>query len=303
MNMREPAWRMFSKEFNSATLDMSSGEERAPSYVVTPLGAKVNRVVVVGVITEVENIGTKESPMMRARVADPSGSYYLSAGQFQPETMTVMRELKPPEFVAVVGKARVYAPDENIRLLSIRPETVRRCDAELRDFWVYEACVSTLNRLEMMSEVMKMEPPSADEIRKLGYSKLLAEGAMLAANHYKGTDFESYEALVASALREIASNHIGEVKELDVEESVIASNAEEVEVSNLEELDITEDEEKTIIQIIKSLDKDGKGAIVSDVAAATKKKNIDKERLDEIFAQLMGKGELYEPELGRLKLA
>lgn len=303
MNIREPAWRMFSKEFNSATLDLSSGEERAPTYIVTPLGAKVNRVVVVGVITEVENIGTKESPMMRARVADPSGSYYLSAGQFQPDTMTVLRELKPPEFVTVVGKARVYAPDENIRLLSIRPETVRKSDAKLRDFWVYETCVSTLKRLEMMSEVMKMDPPSANEIRKLGYTKLLAEGAMLAINHYREVDFESYEAMIAAALKEIASDNIGEVREIDVEESVVSSEADEIEVSTLEELDITEDEEKIVMQIIKSLDKNGKGANVSEVTAAAKKKKIDKERLDEIFAQLMGKGELYEPELGRLRLA
>lgn len=303
MNIREPAWRIFSKEFNSATLDLSSGEEKAPSYVVTPLGAKVNRVVVVGVMTEVENIGTKESPMMRARVADPSGSYYLSAGQFQPDTMTVLRELKPPEFVAVVGKARVYAPDENIRLLSIRPETVRRCDGKLRDFWVYETCVSTLSRLDLMSEVMKMDPPSVDEIRKLGYPRLLAEGAMLAASHYKGTDFESYRELVVTALREIASNRIGEIKEIDVEESVVATDVEEVEVSSLEDLDISEDEEKTVIQIIKSLDKNGKGAEVEAVVAAAQKKKIDKDRLDEIFSLLMGKGELFEPVLGRLKLA
>ncbi|MEM4262535.1 MAG: hypothetical protein QXY98_02210, partial [Thermoplasmata archaeon] len=72
---------------------------------------------------------------------------------------------------------------------------------------------------------------------------------------------------------------------------------------SLEELDISEDEEKTVIQIIKSLDKNGKGADVDAVVAAAKKKKIDKERLDEIFALLMGKGELFEPVLGRLKLA
>jgi len=303
MNVREPAWRMFSKEFNAATLDLTSGEERAPTYVVTPLGAKVNRVVVVGVMTEIENIGTKESPMMRARVADPAGSYYLSAGQFQPDSLTLLKELKPPEFVAVVGKARVYAPDDNIRLLSIRPETVRRCGPELRDFWVYETCVSTLRRLEMMSEVMKMHPPSVEEVRKLGYPKLWAEGAVLAANYYKDIDFEAYEALVLAALREIASKSVEEIGEIDVEESVVASDSDEVEVSELEELDISEDEEKTVIQLIKSLDKEGKGVAIEEVVAAAKKKNIDKERLDEIFAVLMGKGELFEPVLGRLKLA
>src|SRR6266705_1127868 len=48
----------------------------APSYVVTPLGAKVNRVFVVGVITDVENVGSDIQPMWRARVSDPTGTFH-----------------------------------------------------------------------------------------------------------------------------------------------------------------------------------------------------------------------------------
>src|SRR5213593_3675109 len=70
--MREVAWRLFASEYNDTTLEMDGGGERAPSYVVTPLGAKVNRVFVVGVITDVENVGTDIQPMWRARVSDPT---------------------------------------------------------------------------------------------------------------------------------------------------------------------------------------------------------------------------------------
>lgn len=301
MNARETAWRMFSSEFNNATLDMSSGEERAPGYVVTPLGAKVNRLFIVGVVTDTENIGTGESPMIRARVADPAGSYYLSAGQFQPDAMGVLKELKPPEFVAVIGKGKVYAPDDTVRLLSVRPETVSRCDAALRDYWVYETCVSTLDRIEMMREVMKMDPPSAQEIGKLGYSKPLSEGALAAANHYKGTDLGSYEGLVIEALREILSAGNGGIKEIDFEESVVSPDAKEVEVGEKEEAVVSEDEEEKVLQIVKSLDKDGKGAKWDEIVAAAKKKKIEKDRLEEIFTDLLDKGDIYEPELGRMK--
>jgi hypothetical protein len=292
---------MFSSEFNNATLDMSSGEERAPGYVVTPLGAKVNRLFIVGVVTDTENIGTGESPMIRARVADPAGSYYLSAGQFQPDAMGVLKELKPPEFVAVIGKGKVYAPDDTVRLLSVRPETVSRCDAALRDYWVYETCVSTLDRIEMMREVMKMDPPSAQEIGKLGYSKPLSEGALAAANHYKGTDLGSYEGLVIEALREILSAGNGGIKEIDFEESVVSPDAKEVEVGEKEEAVVSEDEEEKVLQIVKSLDKDGKGAKWDEIVAAAKKKKIEKDRLEEIFTDLLDKGDIYEPELGRMK--
>jgi len=302
MNARETAWRMFSKEFSDSTLDINSGEERAPSYVVTPLGAKVNRLFIVGVVTDIDEVGTTESPMIRARVADPAGSYYLSAGQFQPEAMAALKELKPPEFVAVVGKAKVYAPDDTVRLLSVRPEEVRKCDAELRDYWVYETAVSTMRRIEMMGEALKMEPPSSQELEKLGYSKYLAEGALAAANHYKKVDLESYEGIVTGALREILSSGIGGVKEIDVEETAASPEADEVEVSAKEEtLIVSDDDEKTVLQIVKSLDKDGKGAKWEEIVSGAKKKKIDKERLEEICTELLEKGDIYEPELGRMK--
>ena len=301
MNARETAWRMFSSEFNNATLDMSSGEERAPSYLVTPLGAKANRLFIVGVITDTENIGTSESPMIRARLADPAGSYYLSAGQFQPDAMGVLKDLKPPEFVAVVGKGKVYAPDETIRLLSVRPEIVIKCDAALRDYWIYETCASTLGRIEMMREVAKMDPPSAQEIEKLGYSKYLSEGALAAANHYKGTDLDAYEDLVIDALREILTASDGRIKEIDFEEAVVTPEAKEVEVAENEAEAAPEDEEEKILQIVKSLDKDGKGAKWDDIVAAAKKRRIEKDRLEEVCTDLLEKGDIYEPELGRMK--
>lgn len=301
MNARETAWRMFSNEFNSATLDMSSGEERAPSYVITPLGAKVNRLFIVGVVTDTENVGTSESPMIRARLADPTGNYYLSAGQFQPEAMAVLKDLKPPEFVAVVGKGKVYAPDENVRLLSVRPEIVRKCDAALRDYWVYEACVSTLSRIEMMREVLKMDPPSAEEIEKLGYSKYLSGGALAAANHYKDVDLDPYEDRVAEVLREILTAANGRIKEIDFEESVVSPDAKEVEVTETGGVVVSEDEEEKVLQIVKSLDKDGKGAKWDEIVAVAKKKKIEKDRLEEVCTNLLDKGDIYEPELGRMK--
>jgi uncharacterized protein len=281
---------------------MNSGEEKAPSYVVTPLGAKVNRLFIVGVVTEIDEIGTGESPMLRARVADPSGSYYLSAGQFQPEAMAAMKELKPPEFVAVVGKAKVYAPDDTVRLLSIRPEVVRKCDAKLRDYWVYETAVSTMRRIEMMEETFKMEPPAAPELEKLGYPKYMAEGALAAANHYgKKVDLESYEGLVVSALKEMLSAGEDEIREIGIEDIASSPDAKEVEVAKKEEAPVSEDDEAKILQLVKSLDKDGKGAKWDDIVSAAKKKKIDKDRLEEISTDLLEKGDIYEPELGRMK--
>ena len=45
MNARETAWRGFATELNSSTLEIKATEEKMPSYVVSPLGAKMNRVL------------------------------------------------------------------------------------------------------------------------------------------------------------------------------------------------------------------------------------------------------------------
>jgi len=299
MNVRETAWRLFSEEFNSSTLDISSSEDRAPSYVVTPLGAKVNRLFVVGVITDTENIGSEESPMIRARLADPAGSFYISAGQFQPEATATLRELSPPEFVTVVGKSRVYSPDDSVRLLSIRPEMIRRCDAALRDYWIYETCSSMTRRIDVMREAVKMDPATVQELEALGFPRYLAEGAAAAASHYEKIDLEAYHGIAVDALREIVSSGMGGVREVNVDEMVVSPEAEEVEVSSDDELIV--DAEETVLKIIDDMDVNGKGAEWDAVSAAAGKKGIDRERLEEICTDLMDKGDIYEPELGRMK--
>ena len=45
MISREVAWRVFAGEYNSSNLEIKGEGERAPSYIVTPLGAMINRVL------------------------------------------------------------------------------------------------------------------------------------------------------------------------------------------------------------------------------------------------------------------
>ena len=70
MNARETAWRMFATELNSSSLEIKATEEKSPSYLISPLGAKVNRVLIAGALTEKENIGGDDEPMWKARVQE-----------------------------------------------------------------------------------------------------------------------------------------------------------------------------------------------------------------------------------------
>ena len=71
---REVAYRVFAAEFEDSTISHSeSDEERAPNYVITPTGARANRLFVVGVLTEVEQVN---EDMLRGRVVDPDADVH-----------------------------------------------------------------------------------------------------------------------------------------------------------------------------------------------------------------------------------
>jgi RPA family protein len=65
---REVAHRIFAAEFKEANLQVREGTDQyTPQYLITPTGAKVNRVFIVGTLTEKENIGA-EAEFWRGRI-------------------------------------------------------------------------------------------------------------------------------------------------------------------------------------------------------------------------------------------
>jgi len=146
---REVAKRVFAGEFRDAGHTFKeSEEERAPTYLLLPTGEKANRVFVVGTLTEKEDIGS-DSEYWRARVVDPTGTFLVYAGQYQPEAVDVIRDVEPPEYVAVVGKPDTYEPDDSDDVItSVRPESMTVVDADTRDRWIAETAERTLERIE-----------------------------------------------------------------------------------------------------------------------------------------------------------
>ncbi|WP_435332984.1 hypothetical protein [Haloarchaeobius sp. TZWWS8] len=186
---REVAYRLFANEFDDATLShQESDEERAPNYVVTPTGARANRMFAVGVLTEVESVN---DDVLRGRVVDPTGAFVVYAGQYQPDEMAVLESTTPPAFVAITGKARTFSPDDSDRVFtSIRPESINAVDADTRDRWVVTCAEKTLQRIATMAEAATMDA-TGDELRRAleaeGVPPGLAAGIPLALDHYGTT--------------------------------------------------------------------------------------------------------------------
>jgi hypothetical protein len=187
---REIAWRIFAHEFNTSNLYMSEGDERAPNYIITPTGVKCNRLFIIGVITEVENIG-KDNNLWRARIADPTGVFTLYAGQYQPEAAIFLSELEVPAYVALVGKARKYEPEDGNVYLSVRPEEINAADEKQRDMWIIETAERTLERIKIMEDALD-SGLSGNELKELLEKKVknaaLINGVGHAIRHYKNLD-------------------------------------------------------------------------------------------------------------------
>ncbi|MFW6141935.1 MAG: RPA family protein [Candidatus Saliniplasma sp.] len=286
---REVAWRIFAEEFNRSTLETGGDEERSPSYVVTPLGAKVNRVYVVGVLTETENIGTPAEPMWRARVTDPTGTYFVSAGQYQPSVATALANLEPPTFVAVVGKANTYRPDEETILVNLRGELIKEVSEEQRNYWILESAKSLKRRLEAISEASNMEDVSIEELMDLGYDANLADGIKKAIEHYGPPSFEKYWRMIEDSLRYILPEY--------------ERTSEEPQEEDAEEDKEIEEEVMRVIEELEDMAEHDNGVEYEKVMTKVMdSEDIGQDKFEEAVNSLRSNGKVYEPVLGNLKI-
>jgi len=177
--VREVAHRVFAAELKESNLQSKEGQDQySPQYLITPTGAKCNRIFIVGTLTEKEDVGT-DSEFWRGRIVDPTGVFYVTAGQYQPEAAQVLARTAPPEFIAVIGKPTIFTTKEGNVLTSIRAESMHVVDAATRDRWVVETAKLTAKRI---ARLQGNEPD-----------------AVKAREHYS-TDVEQYKAMVAMAV-------------------------------------------------------------------------------------------------------
>jgi RPA family protein len=193
---REVARRVFAQEFNDAGYTFKeSDDERAPVYLLLPTGAKANRVFLVGTLTEKEDVG-EDSEYWRGRIVDPSGTFFVYAGQYQPEAASALRELEAPSYVAIVGKPRTFETDDGSINVSVRPESITEVNAATRDRWVVETAQRTLERIEAFE----------DEGNE--YARMAKEQYDLSTDTYKQAAIGALESLDTQTTDELAADDL-----------------------------------------------------------------------------------------------
>lgn len=301
---REPAWRVFAGEFNDSTVEIEGSGDKTPSYIITPLGCKVNRLFAIGVLTDVENI-SENGELIRAHISDPTGVFTLYSGrQFQMEATEQLSSIEAPAFVAVIGKARTFQPEEGTMFVSIRPELIREVNVELRDRWIIETCIQTKQRIEAVTEAMKMNQPNSYDLRKLGYSRDLSEGIVNALKNYGNIDVNKYLSMLRESLQYSITS-----KETfpSIEKDELIEVKEKTKITKVEKKDTiekkiedTEETENIVLETIKEIEGDD-GAAWDSIVEKCKKKKLDENTIEEALSALMDKGFIFEPVLGTIK--
>src|SRR5512136_2763821 len=145
---REPARRVFASELRECRYDFKEGtDEKSPTFVLLPTGERCNRIFIVGTLTEKQRQGD-QNIFYRGRVVDPTGTFFIMAGSYQPEAMQQLAKVDPPQFVAVIGKPNLYQKPDGTIMNSVRLESITVVDKDTRDLWILDTAQLTLDRID-----------------------------------------------------------------------------------------------------------------------------------------------------------
>ncbi len=168
---RERAVRVFASELEDATghnFKEDTDSDRAPVYTLLPTGVRVNRVVIIGAVTEVNEYD--DSDFVRARVNDGDSNFAVNASsQYQREAAAALKELDPPEIVAIVGKVKHWENDEGEMNVEIQQlEEVVPVPEEERKEWVIATASRTRDRIQKFNETTQEEIDSGNAPDDIG---------------------------------------------------------------------------------------------------------------------------------------
>ncbi|HDR72304.1 MAG TPA: nucleic acid-binding protein [Methanoculleus sp.] len=149
---REPALRVFAAELRESRIQFKEGEdEKSPSYVLLPTGERCNRIFLCGQMTQKEKRG-EQNKFYTVRVQDPTGTFFINAGSYQPDAMQQIARIEPPVYVAVLGKPGIRTTADSSVFVSVRAESVTEIDLETYRCWVLDCAQQTLDRLDSFDQ-------------------------------------------------------------------------------------------------------------------------------------------------------
>ncbi|MBI88117.1 MAG: hypothetical protein CMB67_03715 [Euryarchaeota archaeon] len=231
--VRQSAVRIFAQEYSEASLIEQGVGEFDPSFVITKIGARVNRCLVCGVIDRLERRDADSGPYYSGQIRDPSGAHYFSVAAFQPELHADVEELlarfeSGDRFLmTIVGRSRWNESEDGGVFTSIRAEDFAVIDQEAYRSWLVEASDATLRRLDAYSKALGCESDESS-MREASVPDDLIAGMVQSRGHYSEFDTEGYRVWVLKALSMATGSADSIVEQpIQIEPEVTSSTSKE----------------------------------------------------------------------------
>jgi RPA family protein len=207
MALREVAWRVSARELESSLEEEKGEGDRPVAHVLSPFGARMNRVLVAGTLSPAEPVGRDDPPTFwRARLSDPTGAVAVTAGGFQPRAMAQLRAVPAPRPSIVVGKVHLYRGRDDVAYVSVRAEAVRPVAEADERAVVADVVRQTLDRLDLIERIEK-EPGIADEaLRAGGAPGPWIRAARESLRRYPNVDRPRFREELRAAVRRVAGD-------------------------------------------------------------------------------------------------
>jgi hypothetical protein len=310
MSRRQPAIRLLAQEFSESTLSEKGPGEYDPAFVITKLGARVNRLLVAGLLESLEPRETSSGTMWQGQLKDASGTHYFSVGHFdndtvqaQVETLASLHETGDPLLLLMVAKGRCYTTEEGAVYTSMRPEEIAIIDRQRYATWLVQASQETMKRVADHDAAAALAP-SRQAYAEAGIPAHSIEGLLKSREFYGDTDTEVHRLMVMRALdiaegkREVSQNTWNsplavpknDTTEINEDAPETNEDAPEAEIGDI------------LISIIEQLD-EGKGVDLENVLSSASARGFDRQISEAKLDQLVDEGSLKEPRFGWFSLS
>ncbi len=305
---REPGVLVLAKELSAAIVKHVEDREYSPTYLISEIGGKLSRVLIGGVLDQIENRGSEDDPFYTARVIDPNGDfYYLQAGQYNPEGATALSKLEIGVPVLCVGKVRARTPEDSERTyVSVQPESIRAASMDEVNHWAIKACDTLMRRIN----ANKAFGEDDEALKKANLTGREMDGLELSKDFYPTIAVENYQALLYDCLTRLAggdvampetTNFTGEFEPAAKTEPKVVEKTEEI-IEEVAEPASGDDNEAKVLATIKKMD-EGDGIYYDDLGIAISVEGIDGPMLDEILDSLTDQGRIFQPRFNHYKEA
>ena len=202
---RQPALRMFAIEFSQSSLPIVGQGEFDPSFVVSRLGAMTSRMLVAGVIDNMERRDTESGPGYRGRLRDSTGLHMFDVTPFTPELHADAEEIlarfeRGDRFlVLMLGRSRHYETEDGGVFTSIRAEGFREIDVTRYHVWLARTADATMRRIDAQRKSRELENTETG-YKSGGIPSDLISGLLKSREHYGDIDDSVYEVAVMRAI-------------------------------------------------------------------------------------------------------